>query len=669
MSSTDRRIGNVLERGASLVLLILLLGLSWPLFAEKGLIVQTDYPGWTAIVQMLDEEVLADCRWFWAVPFPRINAGEILGQPYSLSLIAPWLLTRVVPREWAFKTVIFLGYVTLGFGFYCFAAPKSSRFAAVLGAYLCVLENLYHVNHGMWYNSLSIGLAFFFFVALERLACGFKARYWVAAVLLLALTMFAHPLGAVMAFAGWFGFAAGHVLPRHRPGRRNLMLILSVPVLATGIASPQVLGTVIGSPVGVGAAPAHQYIPFTMLKLYLGRLVMGVSLYGLIQALRYNRSTLWITMPVLVTAGVLYRNWVGLIPFDFPTKNGLAGFADRFLLVGSAATLVLFVAGLARLQVLWRSTTASPRAKWIAGMTLAAVLLGTVHLGLRRVLAYQPATLVSERAVTDHQDFQALCGWIRENIDHQTERIYVEDTFSRVRDFPVYPANRLGRAALRIMGRYPTFETHYMALICVATPCQQVNGFPVYQNPFNDFQCCNGKRLFSTELSDLTAEKTRERLWALNCRHIVAFSDSMREFLGAFGFLRCVCEFGRFCVFTWDDMPAHYAWTSEPDLRVVPTTKVSSVLYRIDLSGIRANTIYVSLQHHANWKASLDGRPVEIRPWMGLMRINLPSGQRGTLTVCYQFHRTLPLTVAMLSLAATLLLAGAMRNRGVQPFA
>ncbi len=640
-----------------LVLLLAILALSWPLVAERGLIVQSDYPGWAAIVRMLDEEVLPQCRWFWAVPYPRVNAGEILGQPYSLSILAPWLLGKVADPEWALKLPIFLAYLTLGFGFYHYAAPKSSPFAAFLGAHLCVLENLWHINHGMWYNSFSMGLAFLFFTALERFAAQYKTGYWLAAVLLLALIVYAHPLGVVMAIAGWFGFFLLRLMPGYRPKPVILLTLLGIPVLAAGLAWPQVAATVVGSPVGTGIGAAGQYNPFTLLSTPLSRMALIVSLYGLGWAVRHRRPALWTILPPLFAALALYRGWVAMVPFDFPLKRGLSGFAYRFLLVASAMTLVLFAFGVASLLAALR-TASKPWYRTVSGMTGAVLLLvlpGIALLGLSRTFVYQPRTLVSENALVDHGDFVALCDWVNTNIDQERERIYIEDTFGRQRDFPLYPANRLGRFTVKLFGGRPTHLTHYLSLIALRTGCHQVNGFAVYQNPFNERYCCNGRRLFSTELEDLTPKIMRLRLWALNCRHIVAFSDAMREFLTSLDFLECSCRFGRFCVFTWRDMPPHYAWFGRSEPKVVPTTRVSNVCYEVDLSEVPATRIYISLHYHANWRAYIGSDRLAIEPWNGLMAVRLPPESRGNLLLVYEVNREVPLMAVGFSATSTLL--------------
>lgn len=665
VSLAGRLIDGTVHWRWDLILLLSILALSWPLVAERGLIVQSDYPGWAAIVHMLDEEVLPECHWFWAVPYPRVNAGEILGQPYSCSIIVPWLLGKVVSPEWALKLVILLAYLTLGFGFYQYAAPKSSRFAAFLGAHLCVLENLWHINHGMWYNSFSIGLAFLFFTALERFAAQYKARHWLAAVLLLAVILYAHPLGAVMAIAGWFGFLLLWLMPGDRPRPVILLALFSIPALATGLAWPQVAATVIGSRVGTGIGAAGQYNPFTLLGMQLSRAVLVVSLYGLGWALKGRKQALWVILPPLFAALVLYRGWLAMVPFDFPLKRGLAGFAYRFMLVASATTLVLFAFGVAGLMAALRSAS-KPWYRTVSGTTGAVLLLllpGIALLGARQALVYQPGTLVSENALVDHGDFVVLCDWIGANVDHEKERIYIEDTYGRKLDFPLYPTNRFGRFTVKTLGGRPTHLTHYLALIALRTGSHQVNGFAVYQNPFNDRYCCNGKRLFGTELEDLTSKIMRLRLWALNCRHIVSFSDAMRQFLASLDFLECSCRFGRFCVFTWRDMPPHYAWFGRSEPKVIPATRVSNIRYEVDLDDVPATRVYISLQYHANWRAYIGSDRLPIEPWNGLMAVRLPRELRGNLRLIYEVNRKQPLMAAGLSAISTLLVTAGLGLR------
>ncbi|NIP87000.1 MAG: hypothetical protein GTO03_16115, partial [Planctomycetales bacterium] len=274
----DRGMDRLFLMRWDLILLLALLALCWPLAVEPGLLVVGDYPAWAAVIRMLDREVFPRHHWLWAVPFPRVNAGQVLGQPYSLSLILPWLLMQVMPLEWALKLMVPAACLALGFGFYYFTAPRSSRFAAALGGYLCVLDNLWAINYGMWYNSLSLGLAFFFFIALERFVERRGTGAWMAAVLLLALTVLTHATGLVLALTGWLGFLLLQLIRWRRSELTFVLMVLGIPVLAMGIVLPQVLATTVGSPLDARGHTVDQYSPFTMLPVLLGHAILLVSL-------------------------------------------------------------------------------------------------------------------------------------------------------------------------------------------------------------------------------------------------------------------------------------------------------------------------------------------------------------------------------------------------------
>jgi hypothetical protein len=664
----DRGMDRLLLMRWDLILLLALLALSWPVFVEKGVIVQCDYPSWASVVNMFGAEVLPQCRWCWAVPFRRLNAGEILGQPYSLSMIIPWLLMRVMSLEWALKSTVVAAYLTLGFGLYLFAAPKSNRFAACLAGCLCVLENLSHIDQGMWYNSFSIGLAFLFLASLERFGQNHRVRHWLAAVVLLALAIYTHPLGTLMAASGWLGLSARQFIAGRQAGTTTFLAVLGTPLLAAGLAFPQIVGMVVGSPLSGASRIACHCNPFGLQWRGLIIAILAGGLYGLYRAALRRDRALWVIVPPLLTGYVVYWNLPAAVPFDFPLKQGLVGFAERFRLVASAMVLVLFAVGLAGMMTEFRPV-AGTRERRIASLMsgyIWIIIVATVLFGLKQMLVHQPVMLISERALADREDFVALCRWLDDNVEHEAERVYVEDTYRRRRDFPLYPANRLTRSALRVVRAQPAFETHYMSLVSLYTRCHQVNGFPVYQNRFSERYCGNGRRLFHTELKDLTARTVRERLWALNCRHVVAFSDSMREFLTSLGFLQCACRFGRFCVFTWSEMPPHYAWSDGPPRQVIPLTRVSNVLYKIDLGETDAARINVSLQYHANWRAYHDGREVSVRPWEALMRIEPPSGARGTLLLRYQIDRKRPLAAVAAGALLTVLAGLALRRQGTR---
>jgi hypothetical protein len=651
------------RRWHSLVLLLMILGLCWPLLVERGLMVQSDYPCWASIVRMFDQEVFPDCHWFWAVPFSRIYAGHVFSDSYSLSLIVPWLLTKVMSVEWALKTTVVLTYVVLGLGFYSFAAPRTGRLAGAVAAYLCVLENLLCTNYGMWYSSLSIGLAFFFFVVLERFVRRATPGLWLAAVMLFALAILAHPVGSVMAFCGWLGLAGHLFVARAGPRTSVRLLVLLVPLLGGGLAFPQIAATLSTNLVPVSQGPVTRYNPFAMLQPGLDVLVLAGAALGIYTMLAKKERVTWIVLPVLLVSYAVFRNLALRVPFDFPTKGGLIGGGARFSLVATAMILVLFAFGLAKTVTELQRPGRYRPVTWAAAVFLGLVLLGTGVFGLRRTWVYQPKTLISEKALPDHEDFQALCVWLAGNVDHERERIYVEDTYGRRRDFPLFPANPIGRRIVHLLQREPEFYTHYMSLIPLYTPCRQVNGFPVFLNDFGFRYCCNGKRLLGMDLGDLTPALVRERMWALNCRHIVAFSEPMREFLISLGFLDCSCRFGRFCVFTWRQMPPHLAWSEGPPSQVVPVTRTSNVLYEFNLDEVRGPVLYTSLQYHGNWRAYVGDRRVRIEAWNGLMRLVLPAGACGTLRLQYELHRPLSLAVATFSALLVSLGAVALRRQ------
>ena len=115
------------------LLLAGILALCWPLLFEPGVIVNCDYPVWAAVVQMFDREIFPACKWAWSVPFPRVNAGEILGQAYSLSILLPWGLAKLMPLPVAIKLLAPLTFLVLGFGLYHLARPMASPLVLRVG--------------------------------------------------------------------------------------------------------------------------------------------------------------------------------------------------------------------------------------------------------------------------------------------------------------------------------------------------------------------------------------------------------------------------------------------------------------------------------------------------------------------------------------------------------
>jgi len=653
--------GSLSNRRWDYLLLVALLGLCWPLLTEPGAIVQCDYPAWASIVHMYEKEVLPAYHWFWGMPLLRENAGEILGQPYSLSIILPWLLALVMPLHVAIKLVIALTYLTIAFGLYIFVRPMCCRFTAALIAYLCVIENLITINYGMWYDSISIGLAFWFWAAMYRYVDTGKARYWDSALLLLALTVLAHPIGVVMALSGWAGYSLYLLTGASSTGKWRTVLSIGVlPVLAMALTFPQIQAIFSG-----------HIIPFTDEKwpfAYrlldpLGRglswIVLSCAVVGGVILLLRRRDISAILIPALLVSHIIFLpGLLSRVPFDFPLKGGLLAFSSRFELAISSMVLIPFGVSLSSALAV-RPLEGNSRQRLVrnlAEIVLALGVLGTVVCGVKHTLITQPRFLVSERGLSDYADFQRLCHWITENTDCRTERIYVEDMMGSFHQ-PVLPHHPAGRRLAESLVRWvpeqwiPTkYTTHYLALLSLRTPANQVNGFPVYRNAFNQQYCGHSDRLFGAKPEALPEQKMKDYLWSLNCRHVLAYSPSVCRFLETMDWLTPAVAFGRYHVFTQRTMRPHWAWWEGPHQDIVPASSPSYLEYHLDVRDRKGEVIYVSFQYHPNWKARLEGHDLAVRPWNHLMCIALPSGQTGTLVLRYDPGRTRGLVIVCLGL-------------------
>lgn len=666
---------SVLHRRWDLILIVGLLALCWPLFLERGAIVQTDYPCWASIVNMFDTEVFPACRWFWGVPVLRENAGEILGQPYSLAIILPWLLAKLMPVQVALKLVIVITYFTLAFGLYYFVRPRCCRLLAALVAYLCVLENLRIINYGMWYNCLSIGLAFWFWAVLYRYANTGKSQYWVSALLLLTLIVFAHPLGVMMALPGWIGYVLYLLAQRAQYGWRTILLATCIPLLAFALTFPQTNASLSGNVVPFDAdRVAVGYHLFNPLGPYLGWLVLLSAVAGCGLLLTKQRDFACIVVLALLAGHIGYLQAPSHVPFDFPLKGGLMAFASRFELVISSVLLIPYALGLSWALTACRSSAGAHRLilRNAAETILMLSLLGTFVYGATHTLTTQARFLVGEQGLADHRDFRDLCNWIRREIDHRNERVYVEDSMGSP-DLRIHPSSRLGRV---LAGRLPSLvpepipadiTNHYLALISLLTPTQQVNGFPVYRNAFGRQYCEHNGRLFGMKPEALSEEHVRDQMWVLNCRHVVAHSPAVCGFLESLDFLKQKAKFGKFQVFTWEQMLPHDAWLDGPGRVLVPSERPDYLAYRLDLRDLEGEAVCVSAQYHPNWKAQLEGQDLVVRPWNSLMRIAVPPGQKGILVLRYEIDRALCLAIVCLGLGASTLCFALARKRSGTP--
>jgi len=635
---------------------------------ERGIIVQGDYPSWASVVNMLGHDVLPDYHWFWGIPLQRKNAGEILGQPYSLSIIIPWFISRVLSIEWTFKLIIVVTYLVLAYGVFLFVVPMTEPWAAALASYLCVLEHLWAINHGMWYNSLSIGLAFWFFIALRRLVNKDKLRDWLIAIALLSAILFAHPTGTVMAFAGWLGFSIyATVTSRAALRSRRLLQILTLPAIAICLAFPQIAATLsANSTESFSYDVVYRYNPFSQLKPGLDILIILVALLGIIPLLKQSKRCFGTVLVPLIISYAICRNLAINIPVDFPLKTGLVAHAIRFKLVVSALLMIPFALGLKKLAMMrhiYVTRIGHHCIKWLSIVLLSLTVAGGALFGLRRTVFYQPKTLVTAKGIKDYGDFQKLCNWITANVDHQQERIYVEDTFSSD-CFPVGPTTPLAQMPIHFAGLDKSIFTHYTSLFSFFTPCQQVNGFAFYRSPFGPQYCSDANYLFRLKPKELTSTVVQEAMWKLNCRHIVVFSSFMHNALRNLTFLEKSATFGRFSVFSWADMEPHYAWTDTHLHKVVPAKIVSPLEYSVDLRGLKNDAVYVSQQYHRNWQAYIGRQRISIEPWNALMKIQLPLDISETsLVLRYCQNRLLSTCIPIFTICTVLIFAACMFNK------
>ena len=382
-------------------------------------------------------------------------------------------------------------------------------------------------------------------------------------------------------------------------------------------------------------------------------LLVGVVL-GVPSLVRKWRMEAWILLPSILVAAVICTGALAIVPSDFPGVSGLVAYAGRFRLVVASLLTAVFAVGVSHAgqEISRRRGLAALAAPAIATTTLLLACVQTAVEGARYTLVCQTRCLVGEEGLPDRADFTALCDWIAARASCEG-RIYVEDTF-RNGDFEVRPACRAGRFVTEKFGLRSRHSTHYLSLISLHTPAEQVNAFVTYKNRFGVEYTGDGGQLFRLPKEDWTIPLVEERTWRLNCRHIVAFSPDMCGFLGSVPFLNQVAQFGRFTVFARSDVPAHWAWVEDPDRHALTHTKDSEIEYRIALDRPQAREVYVSLQYHPQWNASLNDRPLSIREHKALMQIDVPAGQTGTIVLAYRVHRAPAVLVVLLGLGLTL---------------
>lgn len=628
------------------LLLLLTAALFFPLLRNPGPPVGLDLPAWTAIGHLLETQVIADQGWFVGTLLPSVGAGQQVGSTYSLNLMLLWLFNLVLAPGPAAKLPCVLAALVLAHGFYRVACLHATPHAAVLGALLVVLANGELMLQGMWYDLLAVGLALHFWPAVLVPERPWNARRWLLAVALLALTIYAHPMGVIMAVVLLLAAVVLLLRGGAAPGRlRRAGLVALVLPVTLLIGAPQVAGLLDGANAGI-QVPSVEWAQALARLLELsgfrasdGRLetaLVAVVLLGLLAlAGRLRRLPRDFLLPLALLALVvvfimLQRPLMALASCcKLPFAVSLAYYADRFTHLWGVLVMLLFAvllsprpaapatrrlgnAGAVPSAALPRTWATSWRG-WrpsIAGVLLIAVWPLTLYMAIEQLRSPMQLTL---ETIRERADLASVWSYLRVHPLPGGERVCLEPTFDgyRVTSDGGWPG-----ATTRL--------THVFDLTPLFVPGVDLIGGSMYVNRFNEqYMGRSGSFLGVDPQRDARApQRLDQRMALLHCRQLVAHSLPVRAMLRAQPQVRQVLQAGSLAVFE-RDAPA-----PETRLQIV---RVDSSSYRL-LAGAAAAPSAAApalqvlpLAFSRHWQASWNGVPLALDEFDALLRVRLPA--------------------------------------------
>jgi len=242
-----------------------------------------------------------------------------------------------------------------------------------------------------------------------------------------------------------------------------------------------------------------------------------------------------------------------------------------------------------------------------------------------------------------YKDVHSLWTWLDKNVRPHNERIYMEDTYKSLRwnnsDNP------------------ESNKSHVLALTSIYTGISQINGWCGYTHYFaREHECGMGGCLFGYNLAESTIsnKQIHEEMKLLNCRYIVAHTETVKHRLAQAPFLRKVEQIGPFDIF--DNLEFTSAWAYNFYTGEKQTLRKSTpISYELTAKGNQNELVLISLANKANWKAYYRGREIPIHDHKALMQVILPAQGIQTIELKYKIDKINSIISMCLGIILTIL--------------
>ena len=622
-----------------------------PLFLNSGPHLIMDQPMWTAFTQVMSREIIPEQKWFWGIITDRENAGLVMGQSYSLNIILLWLLHFLFPVDLCVKIFLFLSVVVFTLAFYLVGRKFMHPFWAMLASFFILGEIFLNAVNGMWYSYLAIGLALLFWITSLRFLEQPAPKFWILSVLLLALTLYAHPMGFIAGMVIWIFLLGTILLDRGNPHRLKLTgFYFSIPWIALLLASPQVGAMLSPQFEKLGEPSFYQDIrnlPSLSWEAWLKKIMKiqyseirhldALLFFGLLGLLVLFKKEPKLKGPAygIYCMGVFLTSEMILLLPDPPNLLlKLIHFSYRF---GVYLQMILILAAGIGLDFLYEAskkmrfqTVSLEKGLKVFRFLLLLVVFGLGVVSVRSIYIHRHESLMTLETFEKKGELRSLWKWLSQNVNPRETRVYFEDT--------------LGTYPWAVKNNY----NHPLALTSVHTGINQVGGWCGFVSDFAyRYNHGIGGDLFGKHSPrDLTKPLVAENLKLLNCRYIIANSPKVTGFLDSISFLRRVETIGTFAIFEYSALSPAWAYKNDGQEKV-DLHKISPRRYALAATGQAGEWIQISLAYNPNWQARQNDTLIPIQYHKALMQIALPKSGPQVISLEYRIEKKKPLFFAM----------------------
>ena len=653
----------------------------WPTFMDGTSLIRSDQPMWTSFTHELKHEVFPDQKWFWGIITDRENAGLTMGSSYSLNIILLWILSHIFNPATSVKIILFISLLSLSISLYFVSAKLTDPLFAIIPALLSIPIIFPLAARGMAYSHLSLSFAFFFWLSSLKLLKRFRLKDWLISVLLLTISIYAHPIGFLTCMVIWTALMFCTVRDKYQqPLRRVTVLYFIIPFLSIMLASPHTYPKFSSGSNKISQIKQHsqsnKVIQRNILRIdspkkkptlsrslnldaYLtefgikGKIfIVFFAVVGLVSIVKKENNLKLPILAIYLTGFLLASRLLSL----FPVKNSffltLTFYSSRFEILLKIVFIILAGVGLKSFYDYFNFTRdknkifiMTAKVFSLLVFVLALVLCGR-DLSQNRI--WSEKHLITFDKFENKSDVESLWHWLSNNVNAEEYRVYFEDTWLS------YPLDLKAYNRRPINLNYEVYN-HVLALTSIATDIKQIGGWCGFYSRFGRrYNRGSGGFLFGNKSANEISEKLiADNLKSLNCKYIVVHSEELVNLLENISILQKAAIIGDFHIFEYSDMVSAWAYKVESE---EPSTliKRSPTNYILMSNGNNNDKIQISLAYNSKWKAYYNKTEIPIINHKELMQIRLPDKGSQVIELKYVIDKKPPIFILLLGLVCLL---------------